>query len=299
MDRIDSAGNGRYKAWKKLKTVHGRKKQEAFLVESHKLVVEALLSGMDMEALVIDRDKMDRTLPLFIANLKERHREKTEFEEDISLKVENELKAILDSGGGDYISQEIAGWVKDRTVLLPHALFEDLSSMENSDGILAVIREPGSGSGFPAFRQPGLYLVLDGIQDPGNLGTLLRTGEALGFHRVLLVDSCDPSNEKVLRASMGASFRLEICRSSEKDALVWKEESGIPWLGADMEGEDYRLFPKKDPPLALVVGSEGQGIRPSFMETLDGKLSIPMAPQVESLNAAVSGAILMAYFSTI
>ena len=299
MDRIDSANNGRYKAWKKLKTVHGRKKEKAFLVESHKLVVEALLSGMEMEALVIDREKMDRVLPLFIANMKERHQEKERFEEAFSKTDRMDLTSVLESEGGDYISEEGARWVKDHAVLLPHLLFEGLSSMENSDGILAVIRGSGEKSGLLGFKEPGLYLILDGLQDPGNVGTLLRTGEALGFNRVLSVDSCDPSNDKALRASMGASFRLEICRASQEDALVWKEETGIPWLGADMNGEDYRLFPKKDGPLALVVGSEGQGIRPSFMEALDWKIAIPMTPQVESLNAAISGAILMAYFSRV
>lgn len=299
MERIDSANNVRFKAWKKLKTSHGRKKQNAYLVESHKLVVEALLSGLDMEALVIDREKMDRILPLFIANLKERYLEKGQVAVGLNDKLKNDLAPVLEASGEGYVSEEGAQWVKDYAVLLPHELFEDLSSMENSDGILAVIRGSGARAGLPGFSDPGLYLVLDGLQDPGNVGTLLRTAEALGFHRILSVDSCDPSNDKALRAAMGASFRLNICRASEEDALVWKETTRIPWLGADMAGEDYRLFPKKEAPLALIIGSEGQGIRQAFMEALDWKLSIPMTDQVESLNAAISGAILMAHFTNI
>ena len=185
-----------------------------------------------------------------------------------------------------------------RALVLPYSLFDQLSQMESSDGVLAVFRNrlsrPFSGKKDKKIKGKGL--LLDHIQDPGNAGAILRSAEAFGFGPILLVDTVDIENEKCLRASMGAAFRLDLFTLSEEEALTLKSQLPLPWYGAHMEGEDYRMMELSNSFL-LLIGNEGRGLRPSFQKKADKMLRIPMKKPVESLNAAVSASILMATFS--
>ena len=167
--------------------------------------------------------------------------------------------------------------------------------MESPDGVMAVC----SGrleSNFEGQTDGNRVLILDRIRDPGNLGTLLRSAEAFDFKSVICIDSCDISNYKVLRASMGSAFRLSIYKTGYKDGLEklekWKSESSYRWYGGDMGGLDFRKIQACDK-MALVIGNEGGGLSDWFKSRLDKVIKIPMQGPVESLNAAVSGSILM------
>jgi TrmH family RNA methyltransferase len=155
----------------------------------------------------------------------------------------------------------------------------------------------------PSFVKPSPLkdtLVLDGLQDPGNVGTLMRSALAFGIEQVLMVEPCcDPFNEKVLRSSQGASARLQLYKSSIENCLDLMQEAHIkPWVAHAKDDRshsltDFLIYHEKKP-CWLVIGSEGKGARAGFLET--GKwVHLPMQEEVESLNAAVAGSILACY----
>lgn len=175
-------------------------------------------------------------------------------------------------------------------------IFKKLAETETPQGILAVGRIldwPEEG----VFQQPqGIYLVLDAIQDPGNLGTMIRTGEGMGVHAVFLgKGTVDVYNSKVLRATMGSIFRVPTFRDQDLTALVKKmKDSGVRLVAADPRaGTIYYRTDLIHPRLALLVGNEGRGIGAGLLREADERVSIPLQGGVESLNAAVATALIL------
>ena len=136
-------------------------------------------------------------------------------------------------------------------------------------------------------------LLLDGIQDPGNLGTILRTADALQIPAVLLDGCADPYNPKTVRASMGAVFRTQPVRMTRQQAIAACRDAGIPLLATAMSADAVDLRQAELPSAAVIIGSEGQGICQELFDAAQGKIIIPMSPRCESLNAAVAAAIVL------
>ena len=134
-------------------------------------------------------------------------------------------------------------------------------------------------------------LLLDGIQDPGNLGTILRTADALDIPVALLEGCADPYSHKTVRASMGAVFRTPPVRADWEQVRNACAEAGIPVgvTALSEKAKDIRQWDLRS--MAVVIGSEGQGVRQEILEHADAQLIIPMNPSCESLNAAVAAAI--------
>ena len=176
-----------------------------------------------------------------------------------------------------------------RIVRVPEDVMESISPMQTPQGALFVCRLPEETT---FFARPGM-LLLDGIQDPGNLGTILRTADALQIPVVLLEGCADPYSHKVVRASMGAVFRSPVVQSTWQ--LVFdacrKERIPLAVTALSDRAEDIRTAELKD--MAVVIGSEGQGVRREILESADRELIIPMNPNCESLNAAVAATIVM------
>jgi TrmH family RNA methyltransferase len=136
-------------------------------------------------------------------------------------------------------------------------------------------------------------LLLDGIQDPGNLGTILRTADALDVPVVLLEGCADPYSHKVVRSSMGAVFRVQPVQACWQDVKAACAQAGIA-VGVTALSErakDLRQSDLKN--MAVVIGSEGKGVRQEVLDSADAELIIPMNPHCESLNAAVAATIVM------
>ena len=174
-------------------------------------------------------------------------------------------------------------------VRVPADVMESISPMQTPQGALFICRLPEKQ---PFAALPGM-LLLDGIQDPGNLGTILRTADALDIPVALLEGCADPYGHKVVRASMGAVLRRDvICTTWEKakDALV---QADVPIAVTALSDRAVDLRCAKLGDMAVVIGSEGQGVRPEVMAAADRELIIPMNPHCESLNAAVAAAIVM------
>ena len=173
-----------------------------------------------------------------------------------------------------------------RKVIVPQDVMASVSPMQSPQGALFLCRLPEAK---PFAAKPGM-LLLDGIQDPGNLGTILRTADALNIPVALLEGCADPFSHKVVRASMGAVFRMDIPVAAWQEVKAACANAGIP-IGVTAlrdTARDLREAPLRT--MAVVIGSEGQGVR---SEILESALIIPMNPHCESLNAAIAAAIVM------
>ena len=176
-----------------------------------------------------------------------------------------------------------------RVVRVPEDVMASVSPMEAPQGALFLCRFPQRK---PFSPQPGM-LLLDGIQDPGNLGTILRTADALNVPVALLEGCADPYNHKTVRASMGAVFRMPVVQTTWQEAKTACEANNISVAVTALseKARDLRQVDLKQ--FAVVIGSEGRGVRPELMKSAQQELIIPMNPRCESLNAAVAATIVM------
>ncbi len=168
-----------------------------------------------------------------------------------------------------------------------------LADTDTPQGVLAVIDPPrwSLADIHPVQGHP--VLVLDGVQDPGNVGTLLRTAYALGSPgAILLSGTADLANPKVMRAGMGASFRFPAAPAQDGELAKWVGEHGVTLWAAAPEGMPLERLESPERP-ALVVGNEGAGVRPFVRSLAQQQVAIPLARGAESLNVAVAAGILL------
>ncbi len=176
-----------------------------------------------------------------------------------------------------------------RVVRVSKEVMEAISPMETPQGAVFLCRLPEKKSFVP---EKGM-LLLDGIQDPGNVGTILRTADAWNVPVALLEGCADPFSHKVVRASMGAVFRRDITVTTWAEARDACRQAGIS-LAVTALRETARDIRQADVgAMAVVIGSEGQGVRQEILEEAGDALIIPMNPHCESLNAAVAAAAVM------
>ena len=172
-----------------------------------------------------------------------------------------------------------------------------LSFLKTPSSILAVFKQPTPV--LQSFEMPAT-VVLDGIRDPGNLGTILRLCDWFGIRQVVCTTDCvDVFNEKVVQASMGSVAVVEVMYADRASIIKAANANEVVLLGADMNGEDvfHFIWPQK---FGLVIGNEGQGLSAELGAALQGVLSIPAAPiaQAESLNAAMATAIMLGQYAS-
>lgn len=176
-----------------------------------------------------------------------------------------------------------------RLIRVPEDVMESISPMETPQGALFLCRLPEQKEFVP---QKGM-LILDGVQDPGNLGTILRTADALDIPVVLLEGCADPYSHKVVRASMGAVFRVQPVIADWQTVKETCDAAGIP-VGVTALSDSAQDLRRQDlKQMAVVIGSEGRGARQEIIDHAAHKLIIPMNPHCESLNAAVAATIVM------
>ena len=176
-----------------------------------------------------------------------------------------------------------------RELRIPEGLMKDVSRMETPQGVLALCRMPEPA---PLDLRPG-SLILDGIQDPGNLGTILRAGDAFDVP-VILADGCaDPYGEKTVRATMGAVFRRPPLQASTEEILTQCRARKLPVCVTALSDRAEDLRRVDLAACVTVIGSEGQGVSETFLEAAERQAIIPMSPRCESLNAAVAATVVM------
>ena len=195
-----------------------------------------------------------------------------------------ELETVILSDG---VQADVPASV--RVVRVPEDVMESISPMRTPQGALFLCRLPEKTE----FQPKSGTLLLDGIQDPGNLGTILRTADALEIPVVLLEGCADPYSHKVVRSSMGAVFRTPVVQANWEQVKTACNEAGIPVAVTALSDRAKDIRGAALENMAVVVGSEGQGVRSEIIQAADAELIIPMNPRCESLNAAVAATIVM------
>ncbi len=183
-----------------------------------------------------------------------------------------------------------------QTVWVSEDILRDLADTQTPQGIVAVIQKEEVG--LPDLHQ-GKYLFLEDVQDPGNVGTMIRTADAAGFTGVIVSDkSADIYSLKTLRSMQGSHFHLPIYRMPLATFVEEAKKSNLPILATTLsrESKDYRELSSLEN-FVLVMGNEGQGISSVMAESADQLVHIGMKGRAESLNVAVAAGVLMFYFS--
>jgi TrmH family RNA methyltransferase len=230
--------------------------RELCLLEGPRLVLEALAAGVSVvEAAAAPRAEASRAGPAALAGLRQR-------------------------------GVPVRAMATD--------LVASLSETETSQGLVAIARRPRFPEG-AIFGGTPLVLVADGVQNPGNLGALVRTAEAAGATGAILAAGCaDPFSWKALRGSMGSAFRLPVARGGdagrEIEALLAR---GLRVVATAADGELRYDAADLRGPVAVVVGSEGRGLSPAALERSSSRVRIPLAGAVESLNVAAAAALVL------
>src|ERR1700687_4762760 len=181
------------------------------------------------------------------------------------------------------------------TLLLPDKLFASVVPSDAPQGVAALARwKDFSLEDVLAKSKAGPLLAIAGVQDPGNLGTILRSAEAFGAGGVLLGEgTVSPFNPKVVRASAGSVFRLPAARAKLSEALGLMKQHGLRLVATASHKGTPLAQANLSGPLAIFVGSEGAGLSRDLIKEMDEIVAIPQAPQVESLNVGVAASIVL------
>ena len=256
MDIISSSQNDKVKYLNKLYRSRNRRKEGVFILEGKRLIEAALAGGADFNQVFLT--------PAFFKSA-----------ENDNLLADLKLRAEF--------------------VYLEEKLLEETASTVNPQGILAVVNE-SVFKGDDFYRQADKILLLDRIQDPGNMGTMIRTAVAAGFDGIIaLKGSVDIYNQKVIRATMGGIFSIPIRQKlSQKDFLAEIEAEAAEYelLAADIRAEEYHFEHQYQDKLILMIGNEANGLDQNLLAGATAKIKIPLAGEIESLNAAVAASVI-------
>lgn len=203
--------------------------------------------------------------------------------EIVSLAVREDRESLYK----DMFGEEISGGL-----VLDGKLFDKLSQTDTSQGILASVRKPDySNKALPE----GNIVVLDRLQDPGNIGTIIRTCDAAGISAVIAIKgTADVYSPKVVRSAAGSLFRVPVFEAVEtQQAVRMLKEAGRTIIGTSFDTDVMYYEQNMRNNIAIVIGNEGNGMSEEFMQACDVNIKIPMKGNIESLNAAVAAGILI------
>ncbi|MDY8108116.1 RNA methyltransferase [Fulvimarina sp. 2208YS6-2-32] len=228
-----------------------------FLAEGLKLVIDALDAGWEIKTLVVARAALDNAL----------------LEKTASRTV---------ALGADLIEAN-------------NKVLEAITRRDNPQNAVGVFRKQTVPIAELAPRRDEVLVVLDRVRDPGNLGTVLRTADAVGATGVVLVgDTVDPFSLEAVRATMGSIFSVRIARTSEAQFLEWRKGAQAPLIGTHMAGTvDYREPDYGSKGTVLVMGNEQAGLTDALAEACDTLVRIPQAGRADSLNLAVATGVML------
>lgn len=251
---ITSPSNSTIKQIRKLRDRKERQRSGLFFVEGLRIVGEALDSNWHIDRLIYS--------PALLNSL---------FGQQL---IEN----FQTSGG--------------RVLSVSEEVFLSLSSKEGPQGIAAVIHQKWAELEEIVPRDEEIWVALDSVADPGNLGTILRSNDAAGARGVILLDQCtDPYDPVSIRASMGAVFNQVLIRSNFQEFAKWKKNHSVPVIGtSDKAKVDYHFFKYPDR-MVLLMGSERLGLQEKHFAICDEMVAIPMRGKSDSLNLAVATAL--------
>lgn len=255
MQFLSSKDNTNIKNTIKLKnSAKHRRKNNKFIAEGVRICVDAMRSKAEIEIFFVTEKAIDK------------------YPEDFAMIKESAMKTYI-------VSEDI---------------FAFMSDTETPQGFLCVIKALDKTNEFDTINRNGKYVALDNMQDPSNLGNVLRTAEALGVDGVIMsADCCDFFNPKVVRGSMGAVFRLPfiICGSV---CEFLSKHSELNSYAAVVTSDAQKITDTKfELPCVAVIGNEGNGLKAETIEICNNKITIPMDGKAESLNASTAASIII------
>lgn len=256
MIEITSRDNDKIKYTKSLLKAKNRSKEGKFIIEGYRILTLALESNAEIEYVFIN-DEFEK---------KKEHRE-----------FINELE-----------SRDI------RVYKTTDKNFKDMVDTENTQGILAVVPFEKKNIENDLKTEDKFIVVLDRIQDPGNMGTIIRTADAAGADAIITLKGCvDIYNPKVIRSTMGSIFSMKIISSERDEMISAMKENNINLVSSWLNTDNYYDEVDYGEKVALVIGNEANGIEDKIAENSDLLVKIPIYGSAESLNAAISSAVLM------
>lgn len=256
--KIISETNARVKAWAQLLQQKGRKKQGKFLVEGVRLVNEALRS----------------------------HRQSYAHVECVLYSLSNGLPEGVDRSNLENSNIQWIG-VSDE-------VFAKCSDTVNSQGVIAVVHQWQDDWDVVLKAKQPLVIAVDGIQDPGNLGTIIRSADAVGATGVVIgKGSVDVYNPKTVRATMGSLFHLPIIEADLEVVLPTVREHGIDIVSTGLQTDRSCYDEDFSKGMWIIVGNEGHGVSETVSQYVDRQMIIPMEGQAESLNVAMATTVIL------
>lgn len=210
--------------------------------------------------------------------------------------ISGPFTAAVQESGNTGRRTEASGSSGPEVYVLTDSVFKSLSDTRSPQGILAVVRRR-DWTLDEILDLPGMpfYMMAENLQDPGNLGTIMRTGEGAGITGLILSrGTVDIYSPKVIRSTMGSLFRVPFLYTDDLSGVIRRmQERGICVYAAHLEGSVPYDTPDYRRPSALLIGNEGNGLTDEVSRAADARIRIPMGGKLESLNAAVSAAVLM------
>ena len=255
--QITSTANPRIKEIRKLRNRKERDSQGLFLVEGVRLVAEAVQQKAAIQEVLYAPELL-----------------RSEFGYSIVKQAEAVGMPIIECS-------------KD--------VFESIANKDNPQGLAATVQQHWLTLDTIKPFPNDIWVILDTVRDPGNLGTILRTLDAVnGSGVILLDDTCDPFDPTCIRASMGAMFTRKVVRTSLVSFAAWKQKAGIAVVGtSDHEGRVYYRNYQYSAPTFLMMGSERAGLSEDHMQICDGMVMIPMTGSCDSLNLSIATGIIL------
>lgn len=220
-------------------------------------------------------------------------------EEAITYAAEHISYIVINSSFKNLYEEKVKEYAESfDCFVVPDSLFKEISDTETPQGILAVIKSAHAAVSNFSFEDNRI-IILDSVRDPGNIGTIIRTAEAMGFNSIFLTKGCaDIYSPKVLRSTMGSVFRTKIYEGCTTEELILLKEKGYTLSSTALCENSVFLNEAKVPSkAAIVIGNEAEGVSAEILNISDMIIKIPMQGKTESLNAAVAAAIAMYHFS--
>ncbi len=253
--RITGFSNPRVKYLRRLREKKFRKQEKRFLAEGLRLLTDARQSGVLPEVLILS-DNADPH-PLIA-----------------------EMEQAVERAGGEIIEA-------------PAEILSKITGKSNPQAIAGAFAEFDTRLDLLDRLKAPIWLVAQQLRDPGNLGTLLRTGDAVGAGGLILIDDCtDPFGVEAVRASMGAIFTQRLAQASWEKFLPWLRQGEGQLVGASLR--DAIPYREADyaAPCFILIGNESQGLPPHYEQACDMRVTMPMRGRADSLNAAMAGTVL-------
>lgn len=252
---VTAFSNATVKRLRSLRDKKARKAEGLFLAEGLRIIAEARDSGRLPEIVMFSPDGA-------------RH------------KLAAEIIAATEAAGGDAI--ETTPDILSKT-----------SGKDNPQMLVAAYRQPDTGLNVLDRSKAPLWFVAQALRDPGNIGTILRTGDAVGAGGLILIDdSADPYSVEAVRASMGAIFTQQVAKASWGEFVAWLRSGAGQLVGTSLNTDQDYLGVDYQAPCFLLIGNEQQGLPQAYEEECDLLVKIPMAGRADSLNAAVAAAVM-------